>query len=63
MRNLLEQKLARFEELEKQLEDPAVQTRPALMAAVAREHGSLGKLAKKYRRFKQLNAQIAKCCR
>ena len=29
------------------------------MAAVAREHGSLAKLATKYRRFKQLNQQIA----
>jgi peptide chain release factor 1 len=29
------------------------------MAAVAREHGSLAKLATKYRRFKDLNAQIA----
>ena len=32
---------------------------PAQITAVAREHGSLGKLAKKYRRFKQLNGQIA----
>ena len=29
------------------------------MAAIAREHGSLAKLATKYRRFKKLNAQIA----
>ena len=31
---------------------------PARLAAVAREHGSLAKLATKYRRFKKLNAQI-----
>ncbi len=59
MRDLLEQKLARFEELEKQLIDPQVLTNPPMMAAVAREHGSLAKLATKYRRFKELNAQIA----
>ncbi len=59
MRDLLEEKLARFEELEKQLVDPEVLTNPPMMAAVAREHGSLTKLATKYRRFKELNAQIA----
>jgi len=59
MRNLLEEKLGRFEELEKQLVDQSVLTNPPLLAAVAREHGSLAKLATKYRRFKQLNLQIA----
>jgi peptide chain release factor 1 len=59
MRNLLEEKLARFEELEKQLLDPAVQANPARIAAAAREHGSLAKLAKKYRHFKKVNTQIA----
>jgi peptide chain release factor 1 len=56
---MLEEKLARFEELEKQLLDPVVQSKSGLMAGVAREHGSLAKLANKYRRFKQLNQQIA----
>jgi peptide chain release factor 1 len=32
---------------------------PARVAAAAREHGSLAKLAKKYRRFKALNTEIA----
>ncbi|MFO0791120.1 MAG: peptide chain release factor 1 [Pirellulales bacterium] len=59
MRDLLEQKLNRFEQLEKDLVDPEVLSNPARITATAREHGSLGKLAKKYRRFKQLNAQIA----
>ncbi len=59
MRDQLEQTLARFETLEKQLLDPAVQANGAQMAAVYREHGSLAKLATKYRRFKDLNAQIA----
>jgi peptide chain release factor 1 len=59
MRDLLEQKLSRFEQLEHDLVDPQVLSHPARITAVAREHGSLGKLAKKYRKFKQLNRQIA----
>jgi peptide chain release factor 1 len=59
MRDVLEQQLSRFEELEQQLLDPAVQAHSARMAAVAREHGSLAKTATKYRRFKQVNRQIA----
>jgi peptide chain release factor 1 len=58
MRQILEEKLARFEELEKQLLDPEVQASSARMSAAAREHGSLAKVATKYRRFKQLNQQI-----
>lgn len=59
MRDLLEQKLARFEQLEKDLVDPEVLSKPARITAVAREHGSLAKLANKYRRFKQICSQIA----
>jgi len=59
MREMLDSKLARFELLEQQLADPEVQTNSVRMAAVAREHGSLNKLATKYRRFKVLNQQIA----
>ncbi|MHC4402490.1 MAG: peptide chain release factor 1 [Planctomycetota bacterium] len=58
MRELLEEKLRRFEELEKQLVDPKVLAAPARLAAVAREHGSLAKLVTKFRRFRQLNAEI-----
>ena len=58
MRSLLEEKLRRFEELEKQLVDPEVLCNSALMSAVAREHGSLARLATKYRRFKELNDEI-----
>ena len=57
-KNPLDEKLARFEELERQLVDPEVLSNSARLTAVAREHGSLGKLAKKYRRFKELNTQI-----
>jgi peptide chain release factor 1 len=58
MRALLEQKLSRFEELDRRLLDKEVLSNPALMSAVAREHGTLAKLATKYRLLKQLNAQI-----
>jgi peptide chain release factor 1 len=59
MRDLLEDKLARFLELEQQLMNPEVQANGTRMAAVAREHGSLAKLANRYRRFKELNTEIA----
>jgi peptide chain release factor 1 len=59
MRDMLEEKLRRFEELEQQLVDPAVLEDGNRVAAVAREHGSLAKLATKYRTFKSLNDQIA----
>jgi peptide chain release factor 1 len=59
MRDILEEKLKRFEELERQLMDPAVQIDSGRMAAVAREHGSLARVATKYRRFKELNQQIS----
>ncbi|REK16601.1 MAG: peptide chain release factor 1 [Planctomycetota bacterium] len=58
MRKTLDDKLARFDALEKQLVDPEVLADPARIAAVAREHGTLARLAKKYRRFKELNSQI-----
>jgi peptide chain release factor 1 len=59
LRKTLDEKLGRFEELERQLADPEVLANPARVAAAAREHGSLAKLAKKYRRFRELNQQIA----
>ncbi len=58
MRDLLEEKLARFTELEQQLVDPEVLSNSSRLASVAREHGSLAKLATKYRRFKELNNEI-----
>jgi len=59
LRQSLDEKLARFETLERELVDPEVLASPARVAAAAREHGSLAKLATKYRRFKALNQQIA----
>ena len=58
MREMLDKKLDRFEELERQMLDPDVQSDSNRMASVAREHGSLAKLANKYRSFKDLNTQI-----
>lgn len=59
MREMLEAKLARLEELERQMVDPAVMSHAGRMAAVAREHGSIAKLANKYRAFKRLSQEIA----
>ncbi|MGW8257613.1 MAG: peptide chain release factor 1, partial [Thermoguttaceae bacterium] len=58
MSNLFDEKLQRFEELERQLVDPEVLGNPARLSAVVREHGSLAKLALKYRQLKKLNAEI-----
>jgi len=58
MREMLDEKLAQFLKLEEQLSDPEVQANSSMMAAVARQHGSLAKLANKYRRFKELLAEL-----
>ncbi len=59
MRDELDKKLARYDELEHMMNDPAVQANGQLIASVARERGTLAKLVMKYKRFKDLNAQIA----
>ncbi|MBX3434329.1 MAG: peptide chain release factor 1 [Pirellulales bacterium] len=59
MRELLEEKLARFEELDRQLVDPEVLGNSTKLTAVIRERGSLERLANKYRGFKELAGQIA----
>ena len=58
MRELLEEKLTRFNELERQMSDPAVLSNSSRIAAVAREHGSLQRLANSYRQFKETSQQI-----
>ena len=58
MREMLEQKLDRYNELEKEMSDPEVQGNPPKMAAVAREHGSLAKLVGKYSRYKVVNGEL-----
>lgn len=58
MREDLEKHLSRFEELEKQMSDPDILANGSKFSQIAREHGSLAKVATKYRRFKQLVAEI-----
>ena len=58
MANPLDEKLQRFEELERLIVDPEVLADPQRLSAIYREHGTLAKLATKYRHFKKLNAQI-----
>ncbi len=59
MREMLEEKLARFEELERQMSDPDVLGDSSRISAVAREHGSLVRLVNKYRAFKKVSEEIA----
>jgi len=59
MRDQLEAKLARFEELERALVDPDVLADQPRLSAVAREHGTLARLALKYRQFVALERDIA----
>ncbi len=58
MREILEEKLARFEFLEKQMSDPDVLSNSSQMANVAREHGSLARVATRYRQFKDVVSEI-----
>jgi len=58
MREMLEEKLKRFNELERQMADPEVLSNSARVASVAREHGSLQRLANTYRQFKDISQQI-----
>ena len=60
MRELLEQKLARYDELEHDLVNPEVLSNPARITAVAREHGSLGKLAKNIASLSRSPSKLSK---
>ncbi|MBS0267029.1 MAG: peptide chain release factor 1 [Planctomycetes bacterium] len=55
----LQSKLARFEELERQLEDPAVLTDSYRLQQVQREYGGLAKVALKVREFNNFDDEIA----
>ena len=59
IRDQLDTQLRRFEDLERQMNDPAVQTDGVKFSAVAREHGSLAKVATRYRRFKSVVDEVA----
>ncbi len=58
LRQQLDQSLQRFLELERQMSDPAVLSDSNRMAAVAREHGGLSKLAGKYRSYIRMTDEI-----
>jgi peptide chain release factor 1 len=58
MRDELEARLARFEELERAMVDPEVLANQQRLSATAREHGTLARLALKYRQFVGLERQI-----
>ncbi len=59
MRDMLDEKLARFEFLEGQMVNPEVLNDSNKIASVAREHGSLAKLATTYRRYRAIHHEIA----
>jgi peptide chain release factor 1 len=58
MRDELEARLTRFEELERALSDPGVLSDPQRLSAAAREHGALARMARRYRQFRDLERQI-----
>jgi peptide chain release factor 1 len=55
----LEQKVARYRELEQQLYDPAVAIDPAKSGAIAKERGALAKLVEPYLELKEIDRGIA----
>ena len=56
---VFEQSLNRYQELERQLADPAVIGDRARYTQVAKEHGSLGRQVKPYLEFKKVAAEMA----
>ena len=58
MREMLEEKLARYRELERLMTDPEILANSHRLSQIAREHGELSRLATKYRTFKDLTDQI-----
>lgn len=58
VRQELETKLKRFEELEHLMSQPEVMAESHKIAAYAREHGSLTRLAHKYRAYKKMSDDI-----
>lgn len=59
VRDELQSKLDRFEELENLMSQPETMADSSKMAAVAREHGTLAKLANKFRAYKKMTEDLA----
>src|SRR5262249_22324885 len=55
----LQAKLARYEEIERLLQDPDVLANTSQMLELQKEHGGLGKVARTVREFNQLEADLA----
>jgi peptide chain release factor 1 len=55
----LDEILARYRDIERQLADPAAAPDGARLARLAKEHGSLAKVAKPYQEFLKLQQEIA----
>lgn len=58
VREELQSKLDRFEELERLMSQPEVLSDSSKMAAAAREHGSLARLANKFRNYKKMSEDL-----
>jgi peptide chain release factor 1 len=54
----LQAKLARYEELELQMQDPALLSDPTRLVELQREHGGLSKVALRIREFNRLESEI-----
>ena len=61
IRDNLEQKLSRFEQLQRDMSDPDLVGDGSRMSATAREHGGLARVAYKYREFKRISDEIQGC--
>lgn len=59
MRNELDEKLRRFDDLERMMSDPAILADSGKMGLIAREHGTLAKLATRYRSYRATLEEIA----
>lgn len=61
IRDTLERKLSRFEQLQRDMSDPAVVADGSRMGATAREHGGLARVATKYAVYKRISDEIHDC--
>ncbi|MCS7270431.1 MAG: peptide chain release factor 1, partial [Gemmataceae bacterium] len=59
MQGALEEKLARYRELEQQWYDPSTAADPVRAAAIAKERGALAKIVEPYLELQRLDAAIA----
>lgn len=58
IREKLDELLAKFEKLEKDMADPAILSDSSKIANIMREHGALSKMAQKYRLYRKMSDDI-----